>query len=340
MAFIKTNYIKWIIAVSMLGVTVFFFTACTKKDNSKTIWIYTSIYKNVIAEFDPLLKAKFPGVKFEWFQSGSENVAARLNAELSAGRPQADLILTSDPLWYVELKKAGKLLTYQSPAAARVPAQFKDPENTFVVVRMPVAVIGVPSDSKATSPNSWKDLTDPKWKGKVSMGSPLESGTSMLITAQLLHKYDWAYFTKMRDNDLMAAGGNSAVVSRMETKERPIGMLLLENVLEAKKKNSPVDPVYPKDGVILVPSPMAILKDTSKPELAKQVYDYFLSDDIQKAILRGRMYSPIPGIGDPEGAKPFKEVLTASFEWSPELLEKLYEQREAIKKKFNDTVLH
>lgn len=340
MVLIKANKLKWIIAITISLVTGLTFTACTKKDNSKTVWIYTSIYKNVIAEFDPLLKAKFPGVKFEWFQSGSENVAARLNAELSAGRPQADLILTSDPFWYVELKKAGKLLTYESPAAGRVPTQFKDPDHAFVVVRMPVAVIGVPSDSKAPNPTSWKELTDPKWKGKVSMGSPLESGTSMVITAQLLNKYDWAYFTKMRDNDFRASGGNSAVVSRMETKERPIGMLLLENILEAKKKNSPMEPVYPKDGVILVPSPMAILKDTTKPELAKQVYDYFLSDDIQKAILRGRMYSPIPGIGEPEGAKPFKEVLAASFEWSPALLEKLYEQRETIKKKFDDTVLH
>lgn len=338
MGFLNTYKLRVFFAVLILSCLTF--TACTKKDNSKTVWIYTSIYKNVIAEFDPLLKAKFPDVKFEWFQSGSENVAARLNAELSAGRPQADLILTSDPLWYMELKKAGKLLAYESPAAGRVPKQFKDPNHAFVIVRMPVAVIGAPSDSAATNPKSWKELTDPKWKGKVSMGSPLESGTSMLLTAQLLNKYQWEYFTKMRSNELLAAGGNSAVVSRMETKERPIGMLLLENILEAKKKNSPIDPVYPTDGVILVPSPMAILKDTSKPELAKQIYDYFLSDEIQKAILRGRMYSPIPGVGEPEGAKPFQEVLAGAFEWSPELLEKLYEQRETIKKKFNDTVLH
>jgi len=330
---------KWLIRLMLLLlIGLASFPACTKKDTTPTIWIYTSIYKNVLAEFDPLLKNKFPGVKIEWFQSGSEEVAGRLNAELSAGQSQADLIMTSDPLWYVELKKAGHLLAYETAATNRVPKMFQDPDHTFVVVRMPVAVLGHHT-SITVPPNSWKDLTASDWKGKVSMGSPLQSGTSMLLVAQMVNKYGWEFFSGMRTNEILSAGGNSAVVSRMETRERPVGMLLLENILEAKKKGSPIEVIYPKDGAILVPSPMAILKSSKNVSLAKQVYDYFLSDDIQKAIVRGRMYSPIEGIGDPEGAKPFKEVLSTAFEWTPELLEKLYEQRSALQEKFKTTVL-
>lgn len=314
------------------------FTHCTKKDTTPTVWIYTSIYKNVIADLEPQLKAKFPGIKFEWFQSGSENVAARLNAELSTGKTQADLVMTSDPLWYLELKQAGFLLPYESVAAKRVPEAFRDPEHAFVTVRMPVAVIAH-QESTTTPPKSWTELTDPKWKGKISMGSPMESGTAMLITSQLARKNGWPYFEKLRANDLLSAGGNSAVVSRMETKERPVGMLLLENVLEAKKKGSPLGIVYPKDGVVLVPSPIAILKTTKSPELVKQVYDYFLTDDMQKAIVRGRMYSPIAELAPPEGAIAFSDILKNSLEWSPKILGELYAERENTKRRFRDTVL-
>ena len=36
----------------------------------------------------------------------------------------------------------------------------------------------------------------------------------------------------------------------------------------------PVDIVYPEDGVILVPSPMAIMKSTAAPDAARRVYDF------------------------------------------------------------------
>src|SRR5689334_20415580 len=94
-------------------------TGCTRKNS---VWIYTSLYKEMVAELDPLVHAAFPGVDVQWFQGGSENVAAKINAEMAAGKSQADLVITSDPFWYLELKQAGKLLTYDSPAARAIPA--------------------------------------------------------------------------------------------------------------------------------------------------------------------------------------------------------------------------
>src|SRR3989338_8236695 len=82
---------------------------CVKKETGKTIWIYTSVYKDVVSELTPIFEKKFPGVNFEWYQAGSETVAARVNAELATGRSKADLILTSDPFWYRELAERGHL---------------------------------------------------------------------------------------------------------------------------------------------------------------------------------------------------------------------------------------
>ena len=92
---------------------------------------------------------------------------------------------------------------------------------------MPVMVIGYNSDSlnEQAAPKSFLELAAPEFKGKVAMGSPLESGTAFTAVAMLAKKLGWDYFKKLRANDVLAAGGNSAVISRIETKERPIGIV-------------------------------------------------------------------------------------------------------------------
>lgn len=116
--------------------------ACGGHDGPE-IWIYTSIYPHVIDQMTPALEKEFPGVRFEWFQKGSEVVGARLNMELAAGRTECDLLLTSDPFHYAELKAAGRLIAHQTEATRAVPAELKDPDHHFATVRIPLMVLAV-----------------------------------------------------------------------------------------------------------------------------------------------------------------------------------------------------
>ncbi len=317
--------------------------AMTGCEDKRTVWIYTSLYKEVIAEMEPLLQKALPDVDVRWFQGGSENIAAKITAEMAAGGTQADIIMTSDPFWYYDLKKQGKLLSYESSGAKKIPAQLRDPDHAFAAVRVPVMVIGYNGEAYQPEevPKSWKDLSDSKWKSKLSMGSPLESGTNFTFVAMLSKLYGWEYFSSLRKFELVAAGGNSSVISRIETRERPVGAVLLENILKARRKGSPVKIVYPSDGAVQVPSPIAILAGTKNPELSKLVYEWFFTDDAQKAIVGGWMYSPVPSIPSPEGAKPWAELAAGGLmKWSPQVLGELFGQRDQIKAKFSEVVLH
>jgi iron(III) transport system substrate-binding protein len=296
----------------------------------------------VIGEIQPVLEKRFPSVNFQWFQSGSENIAARVNAELSTGKSQADLVLTSDPFWYAELKEKGHLLGYPTEKSAGIPAKFRDTEGAFATVRLPVAVIAYNQESfaKEPPPKSFSDLISARFKNRVSMGSPMESGTFFCVVAQLSRTKGWQYFSQLRQNGVLSAGGNSAVINRLETKERPVGIVLLENVLEAKQRGSKIEIVYPEDGAVWVPSPIAIMAKTHAPELAKSIYDYFFSIEIQQKIVEGRMYSPILTTVPPAGAKPFGWVDSNALEWSPAILQSLYSNRDTIKKQFMDLVMN
>ncbi|HSV95590.1 MAG TPA: ABC transporter substrate-binding protein [Spirochaetota bacterium] len=315
-------------------------SSCSGK---KRIWIYTSIYKEVIETMrEPLQKALPADVEVMWFQSGSENIASKVNAELAAGATRADLILTSDPFWYYELKQEGKLLPYKSPAAKDIPAIYVDPDGAFAGVRLPVMVIGYNSryfTNEADLPKSWKDLADPRYKRLISMPNPLESGSSFTAVALLQKKYGWDYFDKLRNNDIIAAGGNSSVITRIETRERPLGIVLLENVLKAWDKGSPVRPVYPADGTIPIQSPIAILRDSRNPEAARLAYDWFYTKEAQDAIVRGSMYSLFESAPSPEHARSYAELKSTMMPWSADILALMYADRAAIKSKFSETVL-
>ena len=320
--------------ILLLSTLVFAFS-CTKK-HKKEIWVYTSMYKDMIEMMKPDVEKAFPDLKIQWFASGSEKVGAKINAEISAGQLQADVLMTSDPFYYLSLKQKNLLLPYESENAQNIPPHLKDNDNTFATQRMPVVVMAYNRDMLRPddAPTTFKELAEPKWKGKVVMGSPLESGTTFTAVATLSKKYGWEYFKKLRENQVVSAGGNSTVRAKLEAKEYPIGIILLENILHAKTQGSPLEAIYPEDGIILVPSPVAIFKRTKHPEDAKRVIDYLFSESGQRWMVKAYMYSPNPILPPPDGAKTFGFVLKNAFPWNQKFAQDVLDSHHVIKEKF------
>lgn len=314
-------------------------TGCSSK--KPEIWIYTSIYKEVIAELEGPLQDKFPEVKIQWFQGGSEVIAMKTQAELAGGGTRADLFLTSDPFWYIEMKKAGHLAPYTTQAAQGVNPKFSDPDHYFEVVRIPVMVLAYNSKTLPSEglPERWTDLQLPQWKDKLSVANPMESGTAFTTIAMLSRKYGWEYLKTLRKHNMLVSGGNSSVITRIETGERPVGIVLLESVLKAQSKGSPIKPIYPLDGAIPIPSPIAISKSTKNLELSRKIYDWFFTPEAQNALVTGGMYSPLLQIAHPAGARDWKSLSSQLFEWSPYVAEEILRQRDTIRTRAHEILL-
>lgn len=58
--------------------------------------------------------------------------------------------------------------------------------------------------------------------------------------------------------------GNSAVLRRIQSKERPVGWVLLENLLRLQKKDPRIKTIFPEDGVVIQANIMAITKKREK----------------------------------------------------------------------------
>src|SRR5262245_64533427 len=98
--------------------------------------------------------------------------------ELQAGIKNVDVIHTSDAGHFVFLKNKQLLARYTPAGVDRFAPGFKDRDGYYYGLRATVNVIAYNSKlvSAAEAPTTWKDLLDPRWKGKLVTAHPGYSG--------------------------------------------------------------------------------------------------------------------------------------------------------------------
>ena len=314
-------------------------TGCGASDKPE-LWIYTSIYREVLDDMEPQLQRAMPEMNLRWYKAGSEEVAARITAELASGSTPCDVLISGDDFWYQALKEEGRLRPYVPPGALRVPQALRDPDGAYVVNRSAVMVIGYNRNvvPKAEAPRSFAELSEPRWKGKVVLGDPLKSGTSLATVAMLVRKYGWDYYRRLRSNGAVVEGGNSAVMRRIETGDRPVGIILQENLLKGLATHSPAEIVYPSDGAIVIPTAMAIMASTRQPAAAEKLMRYLTEREGLEAIVRGWMYACDPALPPPRGGLPFAELLKTGMVLDYKVVKEVTPQREQLKETFSQVM--
>ena len=322
----------WILIVA----TSALFAGCKEESDKPEVWIYTSLYKDTIADIQPILEKKFPDVKFNFFQAGSEDIASKISAEEMAGGTKADIVIASDPFWYEEMANKGKFVAYKPANTTLVPQALSHPAGLYTTVSFPLMVMAYNSEAvpEAQAPKTFKEMADAKWKGKFTTGSPLASGTNFATVAILQDKYGWDYFKGLRKNDTISEGGNSSVLRRVQTKERPVGWVLLENVLRFQTTDKNLKILLPDDGAVLQFNILAIVNKKTSREPAQKFSDWLFSKEGQEAMTRSYMYSVVPGFEAPKGAPPFAQVIANTKPWTADLLQRLMKDRDSIKEQF------
>ena len=306
------------------------------KEVSGTVMIYTSIYPDIIEMMKPEIKKALPGITVEWFQGGTESVVTKITGEMEAKIVEADLLMVADPSYYLTLKEAGVLEKYDSKERANV--SVKDEEGYWTGVRISNMIIAYNTDrvSEADAPKSFQDLLDPKWKGKIAMPSPLLSGSAFVAAGALSNKHGWEYFEKLKKNGLVVESGNTAVQTKLLTGEYDVVIILEENMLKIAAKEEPVKVVYPEDGVIMIPSPIAMFNSSKNADASKKVLDWFLSAEGQAIIVKGWMHSVREDVASPVGAEPLKSFIdnTMKTDWA-----QFSKESEQIKETFRSKVI-
>ncbi|MCO5147979.1 MAG: ABC transporter substrate-binding protein [Aquamicrobium sp.] len=257
-----------------------------------TLTLYTSQPEADATKTVEAFKAANPGVEVEIFRSGTSDLLTKLAAEFAAGAPQPDVLLIADAVSMELLKKDNRLLAYPEANVEGLAQDSYDAERTYFGSKLITTGIAY-NTGAAEKPESWADLAEPAYKDGVVMPSPLYSGAAayMMSGIALDPALGWDFYTGLKDNGTIAVRGNGAVLKAVAGGEKPYGVLVDFMALNAKAEGSPIEFVFPAEGVSAVTEPVAILSSAKNPEDGRRFVDFILSDDGQK-LARDMGYLP------------------------------------------------
>ena len=302
------------------------------KKEGKVVW-YTSLVLPSAEKVAKLFEAAYPGIKVEVHRTGSQRILQRVMQELQANIKNADVVHTSDAGHFVLLKDKKLLEKYTPAGVDKFPAGFKDRDGYYFGLRATVnAIFYNPKNvSAADAPKSWKDLLDPKWRGKLVTAHPGYSGVIATHVLALVHMHGWDYFKQLAQNKPMIVQSANDPPTTVASGERLVAVNGGEySAYQLKKKGNPIEIVYPKEGVSLVVSPTAITSFAPHPNAAKLFTDFTFSRECQQVMADSEgLYTGHPEVKYPADKPKLGELKLLTVE-----AEELEKRNEEIKKRF------
>jgi iron(III) transport system substrate-binding protein len=289
---------------------------------AETLTLYTSQPNEDAQTTVDAFMAANPGITVEWVRDGTTKLMARLAAEIEAGAPQADVLLIADTVTLEGLAQEGRLAAYKSPEDAAYDAALYSADGYYHSTKLITTGIVYNTGAPAV-PTSWADLAKPEMAGLVAMPSPLYSGAALIHLATLTgtEGLGWEYYTALAANGTLAEGGNGGTFKAVASGEKPYGVLVDYMAIRAKAEGSPVEFVFPAEGVSYVTEPVAILSGTQHMDAAEKFVDFLLSEAGQDLVVQMGYIPARTGVASPEGFPARDDIKLMSFDPAKALAE-------------------
>lgn len=296
---------------------------------SGTVNFYSSMVLDVVEPIIEEFHARHPDIQVDLLYSGSVELEQRIFAEIEAGNLRADVVWAANPALFLNLKEAGWLQRYDSPHADALMPGLKDEDNHYFAGRVHHMGIGYNTNLVAADqvPQTWAEFLE--WGPRAAMASPLHSGTNFNMMGAFVQNDDigWAWFEQAREAGVQVVRGTGDVTRGVTSGEFAV-IKGIDYIMAAEAaKGAPVSFSFPTDGVLALPSPLAIGKNAPNVEAARAFVDFILSPEGQQ-VLVDRHFMPVRGDIDPPAGLPTGEIvaLPMDVEWlaenGPELRER------------------
>lgn len=305
------------------------------KKEGKAVW-YTSLDLPVAERVAKLFESKYPGVACRVERTGAERVFQRIGQEYSSRIHAVDVVQSSDAAHFIVWKKEGILAPYLPEEVARHwPEEHRDPDGMYATFRAWLCVMGYNTNlvKKEEAPKGFRELLDPKWKGKIVKAHPGYSGTIMTATFQIARDVGWDYLEKLAQQGIMQLQSSADPPKKLALGERAVMADGNEyNMFQIKEKNGPVEIIYPVEGSPLIIGPNAVMKNAPNPNAARLFQSFCFSPEAQQLIVDvGGLRSVHPQVKEKAGRTPFAQIKKmkddpAGVEKSAEQIKRRYSQ--------------
>jgi iron(III) transport system substrate-binding protein len=250
-------------------------------------------------------EAKY-GIKVEMLEVRSVELMERIRTEVTNNKIGGDITLMGStgtaPLGHNGLLQA----------PGDFPNRAKLVLDPWVPEEVPVFVInyGIAVNTNLVpagqEPKSWRDITDPKWKGKILSDEMIFPSGGQSWFAVTLKTFGREFHEALAKQDLQYDRNIPAKAQRVARGEFAISIPF--NVQEvARLKGLPVKGIIPMEGTPYTPVAVATIKGAKNPNAARLFIDHMLSEDVQLSFAK---------IGYPIATKGLEDKVPEEWKFS------------------------
>lgn len=239
---------------------------------------------------EPFEKATGATVTLKLANSSQHAAAVRA----TAGESDMDVVFMDDA-FAAQLKNEGlteKLDRSKLTHADEIVPDAWGADDAYVVAMLSATTIVYNPQTVTTPPTSWKDLFDPKYAGRVTIGDI--SGTTGWQFLMAVNKMEGGSLEDitpglkaikpLAENSVVLYTQADQVVSLFERGEVDIAVWYPDRAGVAAQKGLPVAVAYPQEGAVAIKPSVVMPKGTQKSELALKFIDTVLSAESQKCF--------------------------------------------------------
>ncbi|MBI3725877.1 extracellular solute-binding protein [bacterium] len=290
---------------------------CPGGDQGKTqdpVVVYSAADRELAQDvLDAFSKESGVRVDAKWDTEASKTTGLAQAIDAERGRPRADVFWDNEPVQAVLLARRGLLAKLPAEALSRRGSAPADKEGRWVgfAARARVILVNTALVASGTAPVSFRDLANPRFKGRAGVANPLFGSTTAhvcALVAKLGEKETRSWLEALRANDVAVCAGNGDVQKRVASGELMIGLTDTDDAWGARSDGKPVDIVFPDQGegglgTVVLPNAVAVVEGAPHPETAAKLALYLASSKAEAMLAHGAGQQ-IPLLPGGESARP------------------------------------
>ncbi len=231
--------------------------------------------------------------------------AAETTAEMDAVATTADVVWGGGEPLHRRLTAANRVRPYRSSELYSLDGAYWKATPNDAVSGLECMVIAY-DPARVTGgavPARWRDLLDPRWQGRLSMRDPASGPDSLASASVIVRALQWSFFEALAAQRPLIRSTDEEALARVISGDALAAIVPYHAITQARASLSVV---WPVDGPITTPRPIAILEQEKRPAmmtgLAEQLVDYVLSVDGQTIGKRHGLYPTRLDVSPPPGA--------------------------------------
>jgi iron(III) transport system substrate-binding protein len=246
--------------------------------------IYTSAQTSDLGPVVEAYEEKY-GINATIWRAGSEAVLNRTLQENRAGRYTVDIVETNGPE-LESLHREELLQLVKSPHHADLIAPAIRPHGEWVGTRLNVFVQAYNTDlvTKEELPETWEDLLDPKWKGRLGIEAE-DSDWLAGVFGEIGEERGRELFENIvATNGMSTRKGHTLLTQLVVSGEVPLALTVYNYKAEQlRAAGAPID-WFTIGNAIARPNGVAVVRTAPHPHAAALYYDFELSEEGQRII--------------------------------------------------------